>query len=558
MLVRLWYTADMPAFYSVQVRTHTGSVREVNEDAVSTVLDWRETLGLGDKDQSARGHLFALSDGMGGHAAGDIASDLVIETLFRTYYDSKTTAVEVSLAQAIKEANRVVCDTAEATPEYAGMGATLVAVVLRNSEVVIANVGDSRGYLFRDGQITQITRDHSWVAEQVSAGVLSQEKAIRHPYRNVITRSLGPERDPTPDYFPFETRPGDLLLLCTDGLSNLVADDELTRLLGAYPTDQAADILLEQALERGAPDNVTFVLIDILGEPSPQRRVLWPWLLIVFALIIVSLFILRENLTNDGQTDPTPTAVMAGSLQETVQNSPVSDANATPTPSPMPVPTLEHLQADPLRVAEIELPVNNAAVGSDFNSRFSTDSEASNGDRGWPQRDRYVYYLQGIVETSQADSDAWSISIQHWNAGGQPHRYTLIARGPWTDEEAKPVGGDEISIIAWPASEDQAQSDIVLEPLVIMDSEAHPLWMQDGDFQTWATPDGLIWVFSVYGEGGTEGLGVEPPAEFSGHPVALWGSWDLVDSDAVMTLHFFRADQTPYELQGDVYRQPDN
>ena len=185
----------MPAFYSVQVRTHTGSVREVNEDSVSTVLDRREALGLGDKDQRARGHLFALSDGMGGHAAGDVASRLVIETLFRSYYASTSTDVEASLADAISEANRVVCDKAAANPAYAGMGATLVAAVLRDNELVFANVGDSRGYLFRNGQITQITHDHSWVAEQVTAGVLSVEKAVRHPYRNVITRSLGPERD---------------------------------------------------------------------------------------------------------------------------------------------------------------------------------------------------------------------------------------------------------------------------------------------------------------------------------------------------------------------------
>jgi len=546
----------MPAFYSVQVRTHTGSVREVNEDAVSTVLDWRETLGLGDKEQRARGHLFALSDGMGGHAAGDIASELVIETLFRAYYGATATNVEDSVAQAITEANRVVCDAAKANPAYAGMGATLVAAVLRKSEVVIANIGDSRAYLFREGQITQITRDHSWVAEQVSAGVLSEEKAIRHPYRNVITRSLGPERDPSPDFFSTETQPGDLLLLCTDGLSNLVTDDELARLLGAYPTDQAADILLEQALERGAPDNVTLVLIDILGEPRPRRRVLWPWLMIVFALIIVSLFFLRENLTRDNQPAPIPTVSVAGELQEPVQNPP--NSVPTPTPSPLPAPTFEHLQAAPLRVAEIELQVDSTGSEGDFDGRFSTDSGISNSGRGLPQRDRYVYYLQGIVETSRTDSDAWSISILHGNAGNPTHRYTLIAHGPWSDEEAKPAAGDEIAIIAWPTSEGQVQGDIALDPLVIMNSEAHPLWMRDGDFQIWMPPDGHLWVFSVYGEGGAEGLGVEPPSGFLGHPIALWGSWDLLDSDATMTLHFNRIDQTPYELQDDIYRQPDN
>jgi serine/threonine protein phosphatase PrpC len=197
----------MPAFYSIQVRTHTGSVREINEDAVSTVLDQRETLGLEDKDQRARGHLFAISDGMGGHAAGEVASNLVIDTLFRSYYASESSTVQGSLAQAITDANRVVCAEAQANPAYAGMGATLVAAVLKHDELVIGNVGDSRAYLFRDGGITQITHDHSWVAEQVKAGVLTKEKASHPPYRNVITRSLGPDRDPAPDFFHLQTYP---------------------------------------------------------------------------------------------------------------------------------------------------------------------------------------------------------------------------------------------------------------------------------------------------------------------------------------------------------------
>ncbi len=512
---------------------------------------WRTKISV------ARGHLFALSDGMGGHAAGDVASNLVIETLFRSYYGSTSTAIEDSLAQAITEANRVVCDEAQSNPACAGMGATLVAVVLRDNEVVIANVGDSRCYLFRDGQITQITRDHSWVSEQVSAGVLTKEKASRHPYRNVITRSLGPDREPSPDFFPLQTRPGDLLLLCTDGLSNLVTDDELAQFLGAYPTDQAADILLEQTLERGAPDNVTFVLIDILGEPRPQRRVIWPWLMIIFALIFVSLFFLRENLTRDSQPIPTPSAAVAEGLQKTVEAQP--DSNVTLPDSPLPTPTLQHLQAKLLRVAEIELPSPGAGVdSSSFENRFSTASGIVNGNRGRPQRDRYVYYLQGVVETSQAASGAWSITLLHGDANGQQHRYNLVMRDPWINEEVKPVLGDKIGIIAWPTSEDPIQGDIVLEPLAIMDSEAQPLWLQEGGLESWLPPDGNLWVFSVYGEGGTDGLGIEQPPGLSGHPVALWGRWELADSESVLTLRFERVDQTPYELQGDVYRQPDN
>ena len=547
----------MPAFYSVQVRTHTGSVREINEDAVSTVLDRRETLSLEDKDQRTRGHLFAISDGMGGHAAGEVASNLVIDTLFRSYYASESPSVRDALTQAIAEVNRTVCSQAQANPAYAGMGATLVAAVLLDDELVIANVGDSRAYLFRDGDISQITQDHSWVAEQVKAGVLTKEKAGRHPYRNVITRSLGPDRDPTPDFFQLEAKPGDVLLLCTDGLSNLLADEELAQFLRAYPSDQAADILLEQALERGAPDNVTFALIDILGATGRQRRKTWPWLLLIFALILVSLFFLRDNFGPNSRLRPTPSAVVASDSQKNTQASP-HPATVTPA-SPRPMPTIIQATAAPLRVAEIELPSNGVGMDTtSLDSRFSTDPTSSNGNRGRPQRERYVYYLQGVIETSQADSDAWSITIQHRELGGQTVRYTLIAHGSWLDEQARPRAGDEIAIIAWPASEDQTQGDIRLDPLVIVDSGAHPLWMQDGDLETWLAADERTWVFSVYGEGGTDGLGVESPEAFSGLPVALWGSWELAEFDATKTLRFKLLDHTPYELHGGAYRQPDN
>ena len=239
---------------------------------------------------------------------------------------------------------------------------------------------------------------------------------------------------------------------------------------------------------------------------------LWPWLLIIFALIIVSVIFLRENLVGDRQLDPTPTEAVARGLQETVQATP--DSGAVSPPSPLPTPTLAYSQAEPLRVAEIELP-NSSTAGVDISSldgRFSTAPGAINNGRGRPGRDRYVYYLQGVVETSQTYSDAWSISLLHGNAEGPSHRYTLIARGPWIDEDTKPMAGDEIAIIAWPVPEDQTQGDIVLDPLVMLDSEAHPLWMHNGDFQTWVPPDGQIWVYSVYGEGGTDGLGIEPPA----------------------------------------------
>ena len=262
----------MSALYTVHIRTHTGRVRETNEDTASTVLEWRTSLHLTDDMLRERGHLFAVSDGMGGHAAGEVASSLVIKTLFDSYYTAEWEQIEEGLRQAIAVANRVVCEQAETTPAYAGMGATLAAGVLHDAELLLANVGDSRVYLFRNQQLSQVTRDHSWVAEQLATGVLDAQDIARHPYRNVVTRSLGPERDPTPDFFHLTGAANDILLLCTDGLSNLLAPTELAELLSAYPLDEAADALLEHALERGAPDNVTFILLQLLGAEDPPRQ----------------------------------------------------------------------------------------------------------------------------------------------------------------------------------------------------------------------------------------------------------------------------------------------
>ena len=331
----------MPILYQVATRTHTGKVRDHNEDAVGAVLDWRERLALDDELLQQRGHLFAVADGMGGHAAGEVASALAMETLFTEYYTGPWQGdAETMLTAAVQAANRAVWEASENNAAQHGMGTTLVALVHQPGVELVANVGDSRAYRFRAGKISQVTTDHSWVAEQMQNGVLSESEAAKHPLRNVITRSLGSEPEVTPDLFVDEAQPGDIMLLCSDGLSNVVKPKEMANILQAYPLDEAADKLVELTLERGAPDNVSLVLVQVQGKAQRRSKSFLPWLALVVALAALGFFLYRTFAPIRGEQPPvvaSPVVLLATLTPE-----------ATParlTPAPAATPTSAGLMA---------------------------------------------------------------------------------------------------------------------------------------------------------------------------------------------------------------------
>src|SRR5579875_1988708 len=171
-----------------------------------------------------KGALFIVADGMGGHAAGEVASEIAVDTVSNTYYQDDSEDVAASLLQAIKRANTLIHQRAAENMLRSGMGTTCVSAVLRGSMAYIANVGDSRAYLVRKGKVRQVSQDHSWVEEQVRAGLLTRDQARSHAQRNVITRSLGTQTDVDVDIFAEHLEEGDTLVLCCDGLSGLVAE----------------------------------------------------------------------------------------------------------------------------------------------------------------------------------------------------------------------------------------------------------------------------------------------------------------------------------------------
>lgn len=214
---------------------------------------------------------FMIADGMGGASAGEVASQIAVDTIsdFVTkHLQQEIGDVEPILRQAIYEANQKIVDEASKIEAYQGMGTTFVSALVDANDVVFTHVGDSRGYIFQRGQLAQVTKDHSLVAELVRRGQLTAEEAFHHPQRNIVTRSLGAELHSTPDVTVVPWLPGDILLLCSDGLTDVVHAEELEPFLiqmaGAYcqeDVESIADQLIRLSLERGGPDNITLILV---------------------------------------------------------------------------------------------------------------------------------------------------------------------------------------------------------------------------------------------------------------------------------------------------------
>ena len=231
--------------------TDVGQVRKVNQDYV---FCYPNSVGQ-------LPNLFLVADGMGGHQAGDYASRCAVETMVDYIENASSGGPVTLLGNALTEANRKVMEKALSDRSMEGMGTTLVAAVVQNGCLYVANVGDSRLYLI-DDRLEQITRDHSLVEEMVRAGELRREDARLHPDKNVITRALGTENDVVCDYFEFSLQSGDVLLLCSDGLSNIVSDLEMLDYAREYQEPELlCRALMSKALNRGARDNVTVVAV---------------------------------------------------------------------------------------------------------------------------------------------------------------------------------------------------------------------------------------------------------------------------------------------------------
>lgn len=250
--------------------TDVGRTRQTNEDACSvTELETGQLIDAIGADRTVelgnKGVLLAVSDGMGGHQAGEVASTLVLESLQRELAQEAKGPLHKHLEEAVHRANRRVHNAARSAERH-GMGATLTAVFLRGTEAYIAEVGDSRGYLLRNGRLRQITRDQSMVQLLVDQGVMSPSEARKAPGKNVILQAVGLNPDVRVAIGRLELRRGDRLLLCSDGVSNQISDDELRQIMTSSEPREACETMIALANERGGEDNETVIVADVLGE----------------------------------------------------------------------------------------------------------------------------------------------------------------------------------------------------------------------------------------------------------------------------------------------------
>ena len=245
----------------IGAETHVGMVRGNNQDnmVVSTAASrnaWME-----------KGHLFIVADGMGAHAAGELASKIAVDRIPLTYRKRTDLPPHEALAAAIEAGHTAIFERGQGSEEFRGMGTTVSALVLLPQAALIGHVGDSRVYRLRDGRYEQLTFDHSLSWEFRAAGQFEDEEAAAYVPKNIITRSLGPKEDVEIDLEgPFPLQAGDTFLLCSDGLSGFVEDEEMAVVIETLPPEEAAQVLVDMANLRGGRDNITVIVVR-LAEP---------------------------------------------------------------------------------------------------------------------------------------------------------------------------------------------------------------------------------------------------------------------------------------------------
>ena len=343
------------AHLNVAAQSHAGMTGKNNEDRYAV------TSYQVDEDDPTPVLFAVVADGIGGHRAGEVAAELAVDHISQVIEESDARRPQKILTRAIHEASEAIADHASSTPDKKGMGATCACVLVIGDKLYTASVGDSRIYLLRGGRIQQLTTDHTWIQEAIDKNIITPEQAHDHPNVHVIRRYLGSPEPPEVDFRlrlydseadalaesnqGLQLSPGDILLICSDGLTDLVWNDEIAEIIRSKNNVKAAaQALIETANKRGGHDNTTVVLMlapKNLELTAAKRKSKWPWiiggilallLLITFASVL-AINLLRTTLL----ATPTPTATATSTptaLQtETMTNTPAPTETAAPATS---------------------------------------------------------------------------------------------------------------------------------------------------------------------------------------------------------------------------------
>jgi protein phosphatase len=296
-----------------------GVVRELNEDTV-----YLEPASS--RLAKALGALCIVADGMGGHAAGEVASRMAVESVRSGFYANPGSQPSDALRMALEQANIDVWERAQSDPGAAGMGCTVTAAVIHGDRLVVGHVGDSRAFRVNARGITQLTTDHSWVAEQVASGALTPEEANNHPQRNVLRRAVGPYDSVEVDVVSQTVEAGDVVVLCSDGLYTVVTELELSALAQCLSPHDAARRLVELANSRGAPDNVSVGVIRVVRRHGWWKEPLQKWAPLLVALVVSACLFAGIALA----------AGTAGTAAPQADDAPVATPTAVLTAAPTP------------------------------------------------------------------------------------------------------------------------------------------------------------------------------------------------------------------------------
>jgi serine/threonine protein phosphatase PrpC len=339
--------------------SHRGQVRQLNEDSYGS---FRTVLTEPQQPAQAallrrKGRLYVVTDGMGGHDSGDVASATAVQQICAAYYADAEDDPEAALRRSISQANTVIYTTAKAQrcPSTRPMGTTVVCAVIRDRQVTIAHVGDSRAYRLRGGALTCLTTDHTWITEQMRVHGLTREEAEQRARQRgaqgVLTRAVGAQPSAEPDLVTLDWCPDDALLLCSDGLHGLIGDSAIARILAAHPAPLAARELVAAANAAGGHDNITALVVRD-GEiravsGAPWRRKITQLLVLLISVVLLALGLMApiangQPIVNAGAVfDLAGVATMAptATLQPTATWTPTPLLTATPTATNTPTPT---------------------------------------------------------------------------------------------------------------------------------------------------------------------------------------------------------------------------
>ena len=398
-------------------RTDTGMQREVNEDSLSVANVSPALL-------HERGYLFVVADGVGGKAAGATASALATETMQKAYYSGVFVDAVANLSQSIHSANTAILSLGE-NPAYAGLASTVAAIVIHGNELVVGHVGDSRVYVIDSSTVRRLTEDHSWVVEQMRKGILTADEANQHSYRHVLVQSLG-KADIVPAVQQFAIHPGSSLLLCSDGLHDLVTDAELAEQVRRHPPQVAADRLVELANQRGGKDNITVIIVQVDDGVNSGARVMsnvaladvvsrWESLpaqkqtLGIILVSILGCFILggfvkllwSDVLASDVESTPVhnPTAtIVAPQATATPERKPTSTLAVTPTTN---AEAMSATSAAPVSLPEnskVGVIIPHPTGGGDGIFLMPTPQNSPQAGRAWlPNSTRVVILAENIA-----------------------------------------------------------------------------------------------------------------------------------------------------------------